>query len=156
MVKKVFGAHPSCVQSRLIHNQLNLYNRFRYSSVEGFHGSQKSIKLRTLNLRRKRHMTQQELANRSQLSKTTISNLESGSQMKIELETIAKLCSALDCMPAELFELIEHKQNNLLQFQTAALAQFLASLDYDKSFEHEKLDSDLAETIKTIKREKKN
>lgn len=114
-----------------------------------------SIKLRTLKLRKMRRMTQQQLANRAHLSKTTISNLESGSQTKIELETIAKLCLALNCTPADLFELVENKQNHLIQCQKSALAPFLATLDYDKPFDHEKLDNDLAKLINTTMRGKK-
>lgn len=100
-------------------------------------------------------MTQQQLADRALLSKTTISNLESGNQTKIELETIAKLCSALNCTPAELFELVEDKKNKLLECQIAALAPFVATLEYDKPFDHKKLDSDLAKIIDSTKRGKK-
>lgn len=114
------------------------------------------IKLRTLKLRKMRRMTQQQLANRAQLSKTTISNLESGHQTKIELDTIAKLCGALDCAPAELFELVENKQKTLIQSQKAALAPFIANLDYNESFDHEKLDRDLAKIIDITKHRKKS
>ncbi len=101
-------------------------------------------------------MTQEQLANSAQLSKTTISNLESGHQTKIELNTIAKLCGALDCVPAELFELVENKHNNLIQSQKAALTPFIANLNYNESFDHEKLDSDLAKIIDMTKQRKKS
>lgn len=114
------------------------------------------IRLRTLKLRKKQNLTQQQLARRADLSKTTISNLESGHQTKIELETIAKLCHALDCTPTDLFEIVENDQNNFLQSQKAALAPFLAASKYDKPFDHNKLDSDLAKIINTTKGRKKN
>ena len=110
------------------------------------------IRLRTLKLRKKRHLTQQQLASRAHLSKTTISNLESGNQTKIELETIAKLCKALDCTPTELFEIVDSSKKNLLNKQKAALAPFIASLTYDKSFDHNQLDNDLAKIINKTKR----
>lgn len=110
------------------------------------------IRLQTLKLRKMRHMTQAQLARRAHLSKTTISNLESGDQIKIELDTIAKLCDALECSPGELFEQVENNQNQLLERQKAALAPFIGTLDYDKPFDHKKLDSDLAKIIDTTKR----
>lgn len=111
-----------------------------------------TVKIRTLKLRTLHHMTQQQLARRAKLSKTTISNLESGHQTKIELETIAKLCKALDCTPSELFEFAE---NQLLGSQKAALDPFVGSLEYDRSFHPEKLDSELARMTDTKKRRSK-
>lgn len=53
------------------------------------------------------------------------------------------------------FEMVNNEQDHLLHFQKASLAPFLATLDYDKSFDHEKLDRDLAKIIDTTKRGKK-
>lgn len=111
-----------------------------------------AIKIRTLKLRKMRHMTQQQLAQRAKLSKTTISNLESGLQTKIELETIAKLCGALECTPSELFEVTE---NRLFESQKAALKPFIGNLEYSKRFNLEKLDSQLADLI-DIKKNRKS
>lgn len=109
------------------------------------------VKLRTLKLRKMRHMTQQQLAEQAKLSKTTISNLESGSQTKIELETIAKLCNALHCTPADLFELVENSQNDLLQSQKKALTPFIGALEYDILFDPKELDKELANIINISK-----
>lgn len=114
-----------------------------------------TVKLKTLQLRRMRHMTQAQLATQANLSKTTISNLESGYQTKIELETLAKLCHALDCTPGELIELGETTRNTLLGSQKAALAPFIATSEYNKTFDHKKLDSDLAKITDAKKRGKK-
>ena len=101
-------------------------------------------KMRTSELRSIRHMTQATLAKRAQLSKTTISNLESGSQTKIGLDTVVKLCQALNCTPSDLFEFSETPQDKLLKRQKKALMPFLCSLEYSSSFDPKKLDSDLA------------
>ena len=87
-------------------------------------------KIRTSELRSMRHMTQATLAERAHLSKSTISNLESGNQTKIALDTIAKLCQALDCTPSDLFEFNENQQEKLLTLQQEALAPFIGSLEY--------------------------
>lgn len=110
-------------------------------------------KIRTSKLRSMRHMTQATLAERAHLSKTTISNLESGNQTKIALDTIAKLCKALDCTPSDLFELQDMKQENLLKRQREALTTFIGSIDYSDRFDPSKLDSDLAK-ISNIKKAK--
>jgi DNA-binding Xre family transcriptional regulator len=103
------------------------------------------VKIKISGLRKRRHMTQKELARKAQLSKTTVSNLESGSQVKIELSTIGKLCDALQCTPNELFEFYE--EDSLVKEQKKALRQFIGKLDYEISFDHKKLDKDLAQLI---------
>jgi putative transcriptional regulator len=101
-------------------------------------------RIRTSELRLMRHMTQAILAERAHLSKTTISNLESGLQTKIGLNTIAKLCQALDCSPSDLFELEDSHAQDLLKQQRAALAPFIGSLEYSLEFEPSRLDKELA------------
>lgn len=46
-------------------------------------------------LREKKGMSQEELAQRAQLSRVTISNLETGKQRKVTSDTLLKLSSAL-------------------------------------------------------------
>ncbi|MCE5317224.1 MAG: helix-turn-helix transcriptional regulator [Parachlamydia sp.] len=104
-----------------------------------------SVKIRTLKLRTTRHITQQQLARRANLSKTTISNLESGRQTKIELETIAKLCKTLHCTPSDLFEISEDIES--VHSQKAALAPFIGEVKYDAPFKPETLESELAKMI---------
>lgn len=106
-----------------------------------------TAKIRTSEIRAMRHMTQAVLAQRAKLSKTTISNLESGCQKKIALDTIAKLCRALDCSPADLIELKNNEEDKLLKRQKEALAPFIGSLRYRKSFDPAKLETDLAKII---------
>jgi putative transcriptional regulator len=110
--------------------------------------AQNRIKLRLYELRiRHNRMTQAELAQKAGLSKTTISNLESGHLRRIELDTIAKLCKALDCLPNELFELLESSDAELLERQKNALADVLGSLQYGKPLHPDTLDTDLADII---------
>lgn len=111
------------------------------------------IRMRTSKLRHHRHMTQKQLAQRACLSKTTISNLESGRQTKIELETIAKLCHALDCTPEELFEFVQETQSNISQ--KSALSKYIGTMEYDVPFDPEKLDTDLANILNIKKGDKK-
>lgn len=89
-----------------------------------------------------------QMARKARLSKTTISNLESGKQVKIELDTIGKLCEALDCTPNDLFELEYGGEENVVKKQKKALEHFVGSLDYDKKFDPNELDMDLAKKIK--------
>jgi DNA-binding Xre family transcriptional regulator len=103
-----------------------------------------TAKIRTSQLRASRHMTQAALAQKAQLSKTTISNLESGHQTKIALDTIAKLCQAFECSPAELFELQDNDNEKVVKSQRDALKPFIGSLKYNKPFKASELDSDLA------------
>ena len=110
-----------------------------------------TAKIRTSELRSMRRMTQSMLAEQAHLSKTTISNLESGSQTKIALDTIAKLCKALDCTPSDLFEVNDERQENMLKHQKKALTPFIGALEYSKQFYPDKLDSDLA-NISDIKK----
>jgi putative transcriptional regulator len=108
----------------------------------------KRVRIKTRSLRRKKHLTQMEMAKRTRLSKTTISNLESGKQVKIELDTIGKLCDALECTPNDLFELEKTPEANIAKRQKKMLAAFVGSLKYDKQFDPIELDADLAKKIK--------
>lgn len=108
----------------------------------------RKVRINTRNLRRKRHLTQQQVARKARLSKTTISNLESGKQVKIELDTIGKLCEALECTPNDIFEFESNIEENLIRRQKKALDPFIGSLEYDKKFSPNDLDEDLAEKIK--------
>jgi DNA-binding Xre family transcriptional regulator len=109
-------------------------------------------KIRTSELRAQHHMTQAALAHKAKLSKTTIFNLEAGNQTKIGLETIAKLCHALDCSPTELFELKDEKEENVIRLQKEALSPFIGTLTYKKPFKVNELDKDLASITNTKKR----
>lgn len=111
-----------------------------------------TVKIKTFKLRNARCMTQQQLAKRASLSKTTISNLESGQQTKIELETIAKLCRALDCTPSELFDL---GGTHLFEKQKEVLDTFIGTLEYDKPFQPGLLDEEFADMINFRKRNSK-
>lgn len=88
------------------------------------------------------------MARKARLSKTTISNLESGKQVKIELDTIGKLCEALDCTPNDLFEFDREGEESIVKKQKKALESFIGSLTYDKKFDPNDLDIDLAKKIK--------
>ncbi|MBE6079871.1 MAG: helix-turn-helix transcriptional regulator [Veillonella sp.] len=57
------------------------------------------IKTRRIKLK----MTQEELAERSGLSRTTISNLETGTQTVVTNTTMLALANALDCKPSYFF-----------------------------------------------------
>ncbi len=89
-----------------------------------------------------------QMARRARLSKTTISNLESGKQLKIELNTIGKLCGALDCTPNDLFEFEQGFEENIVTRQKKALEKFIGTVQYDKKFNPKDLDADLAKKIK--------
>lgn len=106
------------------------------------------VTLNTRELRKKRHLTQLQMAQKTNLSKTTISNLESGKQAKIELDTIGKLCEALECTPNDIFEFESTLEENLARKQKKALSHFLGTLEYDKVFNPKDLDKDLAKKIK--------
>ncbi len=108
----------------------------------------KRVRINTRSLRKRRRLTQQQMARKARLSKTTISNLESGKQSKIELDTIGKLCEALDCTPNDIFEFESGNEETLLQTQRDCLDEFIGSLEYDKKFRSEDLDQDLAGKIK--------
>lgn len=115
--------------------------------MDGFMSSKK-VRINTRNLRRKRHLTQQQVARKARLSKTTISNLESGKQVKIELDTIGKLCEALDCTPNDIFEVAYGMEENIVRRQKKALSRFIGTLEFDKKFDPKELDADLAKKIK--------
>ena len=48
-------------------------------------------------------MTQEQLAKKTQISRQTISALESGSQTDVKISTIKILAEALKCKPSYLF-----------------------------------------------------
>ena len=58
---------------------------------------------RTLNLA-KRKMSVTELANKVGITLANISVLKNGKAKAIRVSTLAKLCEALDCQPADLLE----------------------------------------------------
>ena len=104
----------------------------------------KTAKLRIAELRVKHdRMTQADLAKQAGLSKTTISNLESGHLKRIELATIAKLCQALECMPNDILELPKDTESNIVRRQRNALKRFLGSMTFSKPVNAETLDEDL-------------
>jgi len=89
----------------------------------------KTARLRISELRMEHdRMTQAELAKQIGLSKTTISNLESGRLKSIALTTIAKLCRTLTCTPNDLFQLSGQTESKLAQRQRQALQRFLGSM----------------------------
>lgn len=49
------------------------------------------------------HMTQEELAKKSGISRATISGLESGTAKTTTVDTLMKLANALGIVPGELF-----------------------------------------------------
>ncbi len=108
----------------------------------------KKVRINTRKLRRKKNLTQQQVARRASLSKTTISNLESGKQVKIELDTIGKLCEALECTPNDIFELDYGPDENIARKQKKAISQYIGTIEYDKKFDPKGLDEDLAKKIK--------
>jgi putative transcriptional regulator len=108
----------------------------------------RKVRIRTRVLRKKRHLTQMQMAQKAHLSKTTVSNLESGRQVKIELDTISKLCEALDCTPNDLFEFENEIEENVVKKQKKTLENYIGTLEYDKIFNPKDLDSDLARKIK--------
>lgn len=55
-----------------------------------------NIVIRLKEIREKKGMSQEQLAQKSQVSRVTISNLETGKQNNITSETLMKLSNALD------------------------------------------------------------
>ncbi len=104
-----------------------------------------SVRLKIPQLRaRLNRMSQAELAQKSGLSKTTISNLESGRLKRIELDTIAKLCLALGCTPNDIFVLPQLSEKDIAARQRNALSAVLSSLRYDQGLDANEIDNDLA------------
>lgn len=52
----------------------------------------------------KRKMSVTELANKVEITLANISVLKNGKAKAIRVSTLAKLCEALDCQPADLLE----------------------------------------------------
>jgi|GEM_PF-3119667 Predicted transcriptional regulator len=111
--------------------------------------SGKPVKLRIRELRAQfGGMSQADLARLSGLSAVAISNLESESVKRIELETIGKLCAVFHCSPNELFELAPLTEAEIAARQRQALSKFFESMTYDgplDPLDPDKLDSELAE-----------
>jgi putative transcriptional regulator len=104
-----------------------------------------TVRLKIPELRaRLNRMTQAELAKTAGLSKTTVSNLESGRLRRIELDTISKLCSALNCTPNDLFDFASSTEAELAKRQRMAFADIIGSVKYDTVARSEDIDRDLA------------
>jgi len=52
----------------------------------------------------KRKMRSKELAERIGITEVNVSLLKSGRVKSVRFETLAKICEALDCQPADLLE----------------------------------------------------
>lgn len=112
--------------------------------------SGKPVKLRIRELRARFGMSQADLAGLSGLSTVAISNLESETVMRIELQTIGKLCAALTCTPNELFELPPISEEQLAAQQRLALSKWIESMTYEEPLDPidpDKLDAELADYI---------
>lgn len=106
----------------------------------------KAAKLRIAELRVKHdRMTQADLAKQAGLSKTTISNLESGDLKRIELGTVAKLCQTLQCTPNDLFQLPSLTEFEIGQRQRNAIKKIMGSITFTRPMRPDQLDQDLAE-----------
>ena len=57
----------------------------------------KLLRLELAEARKNRHLTQAQVANLSGLSKSTISNIESGEEKGVTLASIMKYARAIDC-----------------------------------------------------------
>ena len=53
--------------------------------------------------------TQAELARRSGVSTVTISDIVLNNTKQVRLDTLYRLCTALECSPGELFELVPER-----------------------------------------------
>ena len=104
------------------------------------------IQIRTTELRASlSHMSQAELARQTGLSKTTVSNLESGRLQRIELATIAKLCHALKCTPDDLFAIEFNSDEQLvLQAQKDAILALAGTIKSGKQLLPNELDQKMA------------
>ena len=54
----------------------------------------------------KRKMTSLELANRMGMTPANLSILKTGKAKAVRLETLGRLCAALDCQPGDLMEFL--------------------------------------------------
>ena len=54
----------------------------------------------------KRKMTSLELANRVGMTPANLSILKTGKAKAVRLETLGRLCAALDCQPGDLMEFL--------------------------------------------------
>jgi len=85
-------------------------------------------------LRVERHLTQQELADRIEVRRDTISALERGKSQGIEFGTLARLCDALACTPNDLLD-VSPKAHVVPvlggEDEDAIIAERLATVDLD-------------------------
>jgi DNA-binding Xre family transcriptional regulator len=108
----------------------------------------KPVKLRIRELRAQWGMSQAGLAKKAGMSAVAISNLESGTIRRIELETIGKLCGAFYCSPNDLFELPTPTEAEIVARQKRAIEEVLESMTYEgpyDPFDPDTLDAELAE-----------
>lgn len=61
------------------------------------------IKNRLKELRAERGMTQEELAEKSGISRATLSKIENNEEINVSTRTIAKLAEVFDLKPSEIF-----------------------------------------------------
>lgn len=61
------------------------------------------IKNRLKELRIERGISQEELAEKSGISRTTLSKIENNEEVNVNTRTIAKIADAFNVMPSEIF-----------------------------------------------------
>ena len=59
-----------------------------------------------------RDMTQKELAERTGIRPPTVSAICTGAVKHLPIEALDKICSVLDCQPADLMEYVEEEAND--------------------------------------------
>ena len=68
-----------------------------------------AVRVRTRELRRRCQLSQGELAARAGIRRGTVSALERGHSHGIQFDTLFRLCTALQCQPGDLLELVEEE-----------------------------------------------
>ncbi len=63
-----------------------------------------AVKMKLPEVRRRRRLTQRQLAASAGMRPDTVSALERGKSAGIQFETLARLCYVLDCEPGDLLE----------------------------------------------------
>lgn len=61
------------------------------------------IKNRLKEFRELRGISQEELSERSGLSRTTISKIENNEEINVNIKTVAKIAAVFDAAPSEIF-----------------------------------------------------